>query len=72
MCRFVRTAFYKMRMEILSTDFLDEKGVFYAFDSVKMLRSSVRTPKDKLDITIYFSCINTTKGIYIFKTYENT
>ena len=36
-----------------------------------MTRGSVITKDNNYDITTYSSCINTTKGIYYYKTYNN-
>ncbi|MDO5715558.1 MAG: choloylglycine hydrolase [Tissierellia bacterium] len=71
MSRFVRSAFYKTRMEALNPKKIKEQEIFHILDSVKMLRGSVKTPEGKWDITTYTVCINATKGIYLFKTYEN-
>ena len=44
---------------------------FHILDSVSMIKGTVVTKENKLDMTTYSSCINSTKGIYYFKTYYN-
>ena len=36
-----------------------------------MVRGTNISENDRYDITTYSCCINTTKGIYYYKTYEN-
>ena len=36
-----------------------------------MVRGSVRTPEGRWDMTTYSCCINASRGIYYYKTYEN-
>ncbi|MDO5725889.1 MAG: choloylglycine hydrolase [Tissierellia bacterium] len=71
MSRFVRTAFYKLTTEELEKSNINHLQVFHILDAVKMLRGSVKTPDDKWDITTYSACIDASRGIYYFKTYDN-
>ncbi|MGI6008082.1 MAG: linear amide C-N hydrolase, partial [Ruminococcus sp.] len=41
-------------------------------DNVSMVKGSVRTPENKEDRTVYSCCVNADRGIYYFKTYENS
>ena len=69
--RFVRATFNKLN----SVCDLDEESsisqFFHILDSVSMIRGTTLTKNKKYDITNYSCCINTTKGIYYYKTYEN-
>ncbi len=70
MSRFVRTVYYKYTsLEAKSKSCVTE--VFKILDQVSMLRGSVITEANKYDITSYSTCINASKGIYYFKTYDN-
>ncbi|MDO5714393.1 MAG: choloylglycine hydrolase [Tissierellia bacterium] len=71
MSRFVRTAFYKNTSHVLENSEKNMMQVFHILDSVKMVRGSVKTPEGKWDVTTYSACINATKGVYYFKTYDN-
>lgn len=69
--RFIRAAFNKLN----SVCDLDEEAsisqFFHILDSVSMVRGSTITKNKKYDITNYSCCINVSKGIYYYKTYEN-
>lgn len=69
--RFIRASFNKLN----SVSNLDEKSsisqFFHILDSVSMIRGTTITKNNKYDITNYSCCINITKGIYYYKTYEN-
>lgn len=72
MSRFVRAAF--TRMNSVSGD-LEEESVsqfFHILGAVEMPRGSVHMGDEKYEITIYSSCCNTDKGIYYYKTYDNS
>ena len=69
--RFVRAAFNKLN-SVCSDD--EESSVtqfFHILDSVAMVQGSTITKEGKKDITTYSCCINTSKGIYYYKTYTN-
>lgn len=69
--RFVRAAFNKLN----SVSDIDEEGsisqFFHILDSVAMVKGSNVTQDKEYDITTYTCCINTTKGIFYYKTYNN-
>ncbi len=70
--RFVRTAF----LSATANKEPDEKNsitqFFHILSTVSMTKGTVLTKADKEDMTVYTSCINTTKGIYYYKTYDNS
>ena len=70
--RFVKAAFTKMNS--LSGDSENESisQFFHILDSVCQQRGCVHMGEDKYEITIYSSCVNTDKGIYYYKTYDNS
>lgn len=70
--RFVRAAFNKLNSACLPDEANSVTQFFHILDSVSLVRGSTITPDDKYDITNYSCCINTTKGIYYYKTYENS
>lgn len=69
--RFVRAAFNKLN----SVSDMDEEAsvsqFFHILDSVAMIKGTNITQDNKYDTTTYSCCINTTKGIYYYKTYNN-
>ncbi len=69
--RFVKAAF----LQKTATKEKDEQGsitqFFHILDAVSMVKGSVLTETGAYDSTIYTSCMNTTKGIYYYKTYGN-
>ncbi len=70
--RFVKATFTKMNS--LSGDSENESisQFFHILDSVCQQRGCVHMGEDKYEITIYSSCVNTDKGIYYYKTYDNS
>ena len=69
--RFVRAAFCKWNSELPSGEEASVTQFFHILDNVAMVAGSVRTPENKLDRTSYSCCINASRGIYYYKTYEN-
>lgn len=69
--RFIRASFNKLN----SVSSMDEESsvsqFFHILDSVSLVRGSTITEANKCDITNYSCCINATKGIYYYKTYDN-
>ena len=70
--RFVRAAFTKLNS--LSGDSESESisQFFHILGSVEQQRGCVHMGEGKYEFTIYSSCCNTDKGIYYYKTYENS
>lgn len=69
--RFVRAAFCKWNSELPSGEEASVTQFFHILDNVAMVAGSVRTPENKFDRTTYASCINASRGIYYYKTYNN-
>lgn len=69
--RFVRAVFNKFNSSTCNNDEESISQFFHILDSVSMIKGTVITDKDNLDMTTYSSCINASKGIYYYKTYYN-
>lgn len=70
MSRFVRTVYNKY-VSLNSPSKRAVTEVFKILDQVSMIRGSVITESNLYDITSYSCCIDASKGIYYFKTYDN-
>ncbi len=68
--RFIRVAFNKLNSVCNDDEESSVTQFFHILDSVAMVRGSVITKENNYDITTYSCCINTTKGIYYYKTYN--
>lgn len=69
--RFIRATFNKFNSAECITEDESVSQFFHILDSVSMIKGTVITKENKLDMTTYSSCINASKGIYYFKTYYN-
>ena len=69
--RFVRAVFNKFNSYTCNNDEESISQFFHILDSVSMIKGTVITNKNNLDMTTYSSCINASKGIYYYKTYYN-
>lgn len=69
--RFVRAAFVKMNSVSGESENENVSQFFHILASVEQQRGCVRLG-DKYELTLYSSCCNTDKGIYYYKTYENS
>ena len=69
--RFVRAAFNKTNSVCDEDEESSVSQFFHILDSVAMVRGTNVNENDRYDVTAYSCCINTTKGIYYYKTYEN-
>lgn len=69
--RFIKTLFCKANSVCDDNENACVSQVFHILDSVAMVSGSVITPDKKPDITTYSACINASKGIYYYKTYDN-
>ncbi len=69
--RFVRASFNKLNSVSDNDEESSVSQFFHILDSVSMIKGSTITEEQKYDITTYSCCINTTKGIYYYKTYNN-
>lgn len=70
--RFVRAAFLRCNSVSEKNRQADVAQFFHILDSVAMVRGSVITERGTYDITTYSSCMDTEKGIYMFKTYDDS
>ncbi len=71
MSRFVRAAF-ALENSVAEPDELSSVGQFFhLLGSVEMLRGICKTDAGSWDITGYSACINTSKGLYYYTTYDN-
>lgn len=70
--RFIRAAFVKLN----SCSETDENGsisqFFHILGSVEQQRGCTLLENGEYEITIYSSCINASRGIYCYKTYNNS
>ena len=69
--RFVKACFIKQNSKCNDDELSSVTQFFHIMDSVSMVKGSVLTKDDKCDLTAYTCCINATKGIYYYKTYDN-
>lgn len=69
--RFIRAAFTKLNAKSGSTENESVSQFFHILGSVEQQRGCVQVD-DAFELTVYASCCNTDKGIYYYKTYENS
>lgn len=69
--RFVRASFTRQNSPKLENEQKCVSQFFHILESVLMVRGSVFTEKGEMEISHYSSCINASKGIYYYKTYDN-
>lgn len=70
--RFVRAAFTRFHSETEEGEAESVSQFFHILDSVAQTRGCVQLEDGSLERTVYSSCINTERGIYYYKTYENS
>lgn len=70
--RFVKAAFVKMNSVCGNSEEESVSQFFHILGSVEHQRGCVAMGKDLYEITIYSSCCNTDKGIYYYRTYDNS
>lgn len=70
--RFVKAAFTKMNSVCKESEEESISQFFHILTSVEHPRGCVVLGKDLYEITLYSSCCNTDKGIYYYRTYENS
>lgn len=71
MSRFVRAVFTRLNSVCGKSENESVSQFFHILDTVFQTRGTVRAG-DGFVTTIYVSCCNTDKGIYYYKTYENS
>ncbi|GFI36923.1 choloylglycine hydrolase [Lachnospiraceae bacterium] len=70
--RFVKAAYLKLNSVCGQDEQSSVAQFFHLLDSVAMPKGSVVTDKDECDITLYTCCMDAERGIYYYKTYENS
>ncbi len=70
--RFVKATFTKMNSLSGDSEIESVSQFFHILGSVEQQRGCVHMGEDKYEITIYSSCCNLDKGIYYYKTYDNS
>ncbi|MBR5191206.1 MAG: linear amide C-N hydrolase, partial [Clostridia bacterium] len=71
MSRFVRAVFTRLNSVSGNNENESVSQFFHILDAVSQVIGTVRAG-DGFMTTIYTSCCNTDKGIYYYKTYENS
>ena len=70
--RFVKAVFTKLNTVSGTSESESISQFFHILGSVNQERGCVRLAEDTYEITIYSSCCNVDKGVYYYKTYENS
>lgn len=70
--RFVKAAFTKLNSVCGDSESESVSQFFHILGSVEHQRGCVDIANDLYEITIYSSCCNTDKGIYYYRTYDNS
>jgi len=70
--RFVRAAFIKMNSKSGESESESISQFFHILASVAQPRGCTQVRDDEYEFTLYSSCCNTDKGIYYYRTYENS
>lgn len=70
--RFVRAAFHRLNSRCEETEPDSVAQFFHLLDAVAVARGMAYTADGRPEYTLYSSCINTTRGVYYYKTYENS
>lgn len=70
--RFVKTAFTKLNSVCGTSEEESVSQFFHILGSVEHQRGCVDMGNELYEITLYSSCCNTDKGIYYYRTYENS
>lgn len=72
MSRFIKATFTRMNSISGESESEAISQFFHILGSVEQQRGCAQVGGGKYEITIYSSCCNTDKGIYYYKTYENS
>ena len=70
--RFVKTAFLKLNSVCDSSEEESVSQFFHLLGAVEHPRGCVVMDNGLCEITLYSSCCNTDRGIYYYRTYENS
>lgn len=69
--RFVRIAYVKMNSKSNDSESASVSQFFHILGSVDQQRGCCEVEPEKYEITIYTCCMNASKGIYYYTTYDN-
>lgn len=69
--RFVKAAFCKCNSVCCDDEAGSVTQFFHILDAVSVVKGTTLTKAGLDELTLYSCCINTTKGIYYYKTYNN-
>lgn len=69
--RFVKTVFLKYNSVCDDNENSSVAQFFHILDGVAFVRGAVVTPSNQNDITLYSCCVNVSKFVYYYKTYDN-
>lgn len=70
--RFVKAVFTKLNSVCGDSEEESVSQFFHILGSVEHPRGGIVMGKNLYEITVYSSCCNTDKGIYYYKTYDNS
>ena len=70
--RFVRAAFLRSNLPEIDCENDALSAFFHILDNVAMPKGSVIVEGNRASYTLYSSCMNLDKGIYYFRTYQNS
>jgi len=70
--RFVRGAFVRLNSVSGETEEESVSQFFHILGSVEQQRGCVEMEEGEYELTVYSSCCNTDRGIYYYRTYENS
>ena len=70
--RFVKASFLAANSESEKDEAANVSQFFHILDSVAMVRGAVITENGTADITQYSCCVNADRGVYYYKTYDNS
>ncbi len=70
--RFVKAVFVKSNSFCGPSEHSSVNQFFHLISSVEHPRGSVEVKKELYEITVYSSCCNMDKGIYYYRTYDNS
>lgn len=70
--RFIRAAFVRWNVIPGESEEESVSQFFHILASVEQQKGCVQLEKGEYEFTVYSACCNTTKGIYYYKTYNNS
>ena len=70
--RFVKAAFCKCNSVCCEDEESSVTQFFHVLDSVSVVKGSTLTQTGQEELTLYSCCANTAKGIYYYRTYNNS